>query len=294
MTHEIAMKTPSLLSCALAISITVAGCCLPSSAQNPSYHVELSDGTSGRVILLNDSAKPIEAFFIWQQCGTAIGMSIHDTQRPSGSGFSAHIQDALSGPGDRIGIPGSRERMAVVVAPGGRFISSMSIASDPRSMKCEVKIIAGVFTDGSTEGVVQALSSMQASRDGIASGVRHWNATLNPASGEMPDPEAILSDAESRSLTDQQKLQISHGPVLRILLTPAYNYWTGRSQVDNWIANSMKDELPRHDPADALKSLARMIGYWQKKMDTDVAMKKLALAFPLPDGIDESDQPPAP
>jgi hypothetical protein len=291
------MNMPSLLSHALAIA-TTAGCfCAPSSAQTPGYHAEFTEGTHGRVTLVNDSAKPIEAFFIWQQCGTALGMSIHETQRPSGSSYSGHIQDTLSGGGDRSGIPGSRERRAIqseIVALGGRFITTMAVSSDPQSMKCELKTIAAVFTDGSFEGDDQALSSIQARRDGIATGVRYWMAKLNPESGEMPEPEAILADAESRSDADEQELQTIGGPVIKVVFTPAYNYWMGRSRVDDWVAGDLKDQSQRQDPTKVLKSTARWLDHWQKKFDGDIAMKKLAAAFPRPDGIAQPDPQSAP
>jgi hypothetical protein len=159
----------------------------------------------------------------------------------------------------------------------------MSVASDPELMKCEVKIIAAVFTDGSSEGDDQALSSMQARRDGIASGVRYWMAKLNPQSGEMPEPEAILSDAESRSHTDRQKWQTTAGLTDEVMFSAADNYWMGTSQVDSWVAGNLKVEV-----------LARTIGAWQKKIDRDIAMKKLAAAFPLPDGIAPPDPQSAP
>ncbi|MGB9419005.1 MAG: hypothetical protein WCB58_22030 [Acidobacteriaceae bacterium] len=246
---------------------------------------------------MNDSAKPIEAFFLWQQCGTALGMSIHDTQRPVGSSFSPDIQDALSGGGDRVGVRGADGRNVKqdeVIAQGQRFITLTSLASDPESMKCELKIIAAVFTDGSFEGDDQALSSIQARRDGSASGVRYWMAKLNPQSGEMPEREAILADAESRSHADQQALQTIGGPVIKVVFTPAYNYWMGRSQVDDWVAGDLKDQLQRQDPTKALQSMARWLDHWQKKFDGDIAMKKLAAAFPLPDGIAQPDPQSAP
>ena len=58
------------------VSICALVCCLPLSAQSSSYHMELSDGTSGRVAVVNDSAKPIEAFHITGRCelaGLAMG-----------------------------------------------------------------------------------------------------------------------------------------------------------------------------------------------------------------------------
>jgi hypothetical protein len=291
------MKMPFLLPHVLAIATTAVCICVPSSAQTPGYHLELTEGTRGRVILVNDSAKPIEAFFLWQQCGTALGMSIHDTQRPSGSAYSPDIQDILSDGGDRMGVwsaDGRNVKQAEVIAPGQRFITLTSLASDPESMKCELQIIAAVFTDGSFEGDDQALSSIQARREGIATGVRYWMAKLNPESGEMPEPEAILSDAESRSHADQQELQTIGGPVIKVVFTPAYNYWMGRSQVDDWVAGDLKDQSQRQDPTKALKSMARWLDHWQKKFDGDIAMKKLAAAFPLPDGIVPPDPQPAP
>ena len=289
------MKLPSRLPHALAIATTAVCICAPSYAQTPGYHVELTEGTS-LVTLVNDSAKPIEAFFLWKQCGTALGMSIYETQRPSGSSYAPHIQDALSGGGDRSGIPGSRERRAIqseVVAPGGRFVTTMTVSSDPESMKCELKIIAAVFTDGTFEGDDQALSSIQARRDGIATGVRYWTAKLNRESGEMPEPEAILADAESRSHADEQELQTIGGG-LKVVFTPAYNYWSGRSQVDDFVARDLKGRSQHQDPTKALKSTTRWLDQWQKKFDGDIAMKKLAAAFPLPDGIAPPDPQSAP
>ena len=290
------MKMPSLLHHALAIAATAVCCCVPSSAQSSGYHAELTEGTSGRVTFVNDSPKPIEAFFLWQQCGTALGRPIHDTQRPSGSAFGPDIQDALSGGGDRVGVPGADGRTVKqdeVIAPGQRFITSTSLASDPESMKCELKTIAAVFTDGTFEGDDQALSSIQARRDGIATGVRYWMAKLNPESGEMPEPEAILADAESRSHADEQELQTIGGG-LRVVFTPAYNYWMGRSQVDDFVARDLKGRSQHQDPTKALQSTARWLDHWQKKFDGDIAMKKLSAAFPLPDGIAPPDQQSAP
>ena len=287
---------PSLLTRVLATATTAVCFCAPSSAQTPGYHVEVTEGTRGPIILVNDSAKSIEAFFLWQQCGTALGRPIHDTQRASGSAFSPDIQDALSDGGDRMGVwsaDGRNLKQPEVIAPGQRFITSTSLASDPESMKCELKIIAAVFTDGTFEGDDQALSSIQARRDGIATGVRYWTAKLNPESGEMPGPEAILADAESRSHADEQELQTIGGG-LKVVFTPAYNYWSGRSQVDDFVARNLKSRSQHQGPTNALKSTARWLDQWQKKFDGDIAMKKLAAAFPLPDGIAPPDPQSAP
>lgn len=62
-----------------------------SFGQGPGYHMELSDGTSGRAILINDSAKAIEAFHFTGHCGKL------------GTEASSDVLDA---PGNMIGTRG--------------------------------------------------------------------------------------------------------------------------------------------------------------------------------------------
>ena len=52
----------------LLICLTIFYVCVPLFAQDRGYHKELSDGTSGWAILVNDSQKNIEAYHFSAKC----------------------------------------------------------------------------------------------------------------------------------------------------------------------------------------------------------------------------------
>lgn len=77
----------------------------------------------------------------------------------------------------------------------------------------------------------------------------------------------------------------------KIIYSPVYSYWTGAWQVDDLVLRDLKHELQEHDWDEACRAVAHQIDAWQKKIDDDVAMKKLAATFPLPPEIGAREEP---
>ena len=69
-------------------------------AQRPGFHTEFSGGTSGPVVLVNDSQKPIEAFRGQGQCGSGTTpLYLDDLNTPKGV-LSGVRQPSIVKPGE--------------------------------------------------------------------------------------------------------------------------------------------------------------------------------------------------
>ncbi len=234
------------------------------SAQHRGYHMQLSNGTSGWVAIINDSQRPIEAFHFAGQCG---------------NGAESFTYDALDGPGSVMSHPpvdGHDLSQSVIVKPGERMYSHVNLLPQPSGCVWQGDIDAVIFADGTYEGDETTARNMQAHRDGIAAALRYWAGQFRQPAGDIPDLAAIVLKAEALSDADFKKTMFPEcrkNPL-------ACEYWTGRRQVDSliklWGGNTIGDTQRRY--AGVLRFRER----WQTKVDKDTALIELDETFPLP------------
>ena len=247
--------------------------CAPLLAQTRGYHMELSDRTSGWVILVNDSDKPIEAFYFSGQC--------NDVNARGGVG-TYFTYDALQSPGTVSGHPGLDGKFLSqrdTVAPKGRMISMTKLM--PQQSGCDWKgdINAVIYSDGSYEGDEMIARGIVALRDGIAAGVEYWQQRFNHENPDAVDLDTVNADAQRLKKQDYAKSWSSSGCHTSTL---PCEYWKGRYQVDSSVAMWLRGVALKDTHEEAYKKTAQIIERWQKKIDKNVALKRLDVTFPQP------------
>lgn len=238
------------------------------SGQTRSYHMELSDGTSGYVILVNDSSKTIEAFRFRATCETngRIGGS-------TSADYDKLWTPGTVGPAPRghDGRPAERPQPDII-APGQRMQTLTYFSPQPSGCPRHADIDAVIYSDGTYEGSNDGVRSLQVWRDGVADELQYWSTKLHAPDAEPFDPYAITSEAKRRADT---YMAVYRGPNHPFLV----DYKLGERQVAGNIAllasgNLSPDELRRRE--------LDFIDRWQKKLDDDVAFTKMNAILPLP------------
>lgn len=231
------------------------------NAQVPNYHVELTDGTSGYVILVNASAKTIEAFHLTTTCGNSAGSPYYDKLSKSDTSGPPVIDHD----GRWVGPLQSQ-----VIAPGQRLQTAIRLAPYPNGCSWNADVDGVIYSDGTYEGSDEGVRSLQGWRDGLADELQYWSTKLQQ---ETPaDPYAIAKEAKQRAETYMH--QPYRGPIHSLRY---YRY--GEEVVASTLAikangNPSPEKLHRRE--------IDLIDQWQKKLDDDVAFKKLNAIFPLP------------
>ena len=245
-------------------------------AQPRGYHMELSDGTTGYVILVNDSSKTIEAFHYKAICARNGRLG----------GITSADYDALSTSSKFAGSARGRDGRPVgrsqpdVTAPGGRMQSLINFPAQPGGCPWHADIDGVIYSDGTYEGSNDGVRSLQVWRDGLAEELQYWSTKLHQDSPTLFDPFAIGSEAQRRA---DSYMGRPEG-----LLN---DYESGRRQVALSLShlaygNPSPDELRRREED--------FIDQWKKKLDDDVAFKRMNVIFPLPAEVISSVQrPPA-
>ena len=251
----------------LLVCLTMLWGCVSLLAQSRSYHMELSDGTSGWVILVNDSQKTIEAYHFSAKCSGV---------RPGESGLELSY-DALDFVGTVIGVqgPGGGVTQHDVAEPGARIVVLDHLLPQP-SCEWKADINAVLYADGSYEGDEMSARGLQARRDGIAASVKYWADRLSQESAGKPNLEATQTDAERLTQEDEKKAHMFPGCGK---LPLACQYWSGRSHVDRNVAHQAKSQ--KDGSEGSYRRIVQFITRWEKKMEADVALKKLDAVFPL-------------
>jgi hypothetical protein len=225
---------------------------VPVFAQNPAYHVEFSDRTSGWVILVNDSQKPIEAFTVKARCGAISATPTYDALEFGGGGTSH---------------PAVKGLQPAVIQPGQRFFAEVNLAPQPSGCAWQGQVAGVIYADGTYDGEESAVRDLQARRAGIAAALEYWsNAQL--VGHEQTVAANGQNNAERLSEEDLSK-------------TWAYTcrdepsvcaYWSGKRQVDQNVAKQMKGGA----------AVNAYLDRWIAKFDADAAFKTLEAAFPSP------------
>jgi len=235
-----------------SLSIFVSLVSLPVFAQNPAYHVEFSDHTSGWVILVNDSQKPIEAFTAKATCGAMTTTPTYDALEFSGGGTSH---------------PAVKGLQPSLIQPGQRFFALVNLAPQPSGCVWQAQVAGVIYADGTYDGQESAVRDLQARRAGIAAALQYWN-NAQLGGHEQTVAANAPNYAETLSQDDLAK-------------TWAYTcrdepsvcaYWSGRHQVDQNVAQGMKRNA----------QLGPYLDRWSAKFEADVAFKTLEVTFPSP------------
>lgn len=239
------------------IQISISLLCLLSvarlDAQARGYHMELSDGTGGAIILVNDSEKVIEAFLYKGLCGT--------THR-------SFNYDALWAPGERgwdARDPSGRpiRPQPDTVAPGQQMDANELIQKPSVGCSERGDIDAVIYSDGTFDGSEEGVRSMQVWRDGLANELQYWFARLQ---SKPSDIYAIANEAKQR---DDSYKELRAGARPQLLV----DYQLGEQQVATAVVHQIAE-----DPSPI--ALVELIDTWKKKLDSDLAFKKMSVIFP--------------
>lgn len=229
------------------------------AAQSPEYHAELAEKTSGHIIVVNDSDKPMEAYHVTTTCTGANGFR---------SAMDSGGYDVLTTP---WAAGGQSYPQYDVIAPHTRKVSEHSIAPE-QGCNWTAVLDGVIFSDGSYGGSPDVVQSMQAWRDGLAASVQYWADRMRT----VADPQSldIPNEAKQRSQEDQSK---QFDP-----LTPGGQYWQGRFLVDGNLAQISQSSDTNPRKALRLRALtSQMVNEWVSRLDRDLAFQALDVTFPL-------------
>lgn len=258
----------------LVIWLTTFHVWMPLFAQDRSYHLELSDGTSGWAILVNDSQKKIEAYHFTAKCwsaGQVKGGTEYSYDALESSGTSR------SGPwNDVAGIVSHRD----VLEPDSRMVSAEKLVPQPSGCVWDAAFDAVIYADGSYSGDTMVVRGLQARRDGIAESLKYWTNRLSHEAVDKASLETIRADAERMKEEDRKKTVHSQCDKLPI----SCEYWWGRYQIDSDVTMQTK---PWKDGPElnGYGGIIQMYARHEKKIEADVALKKLDAVFPLSEAL---------
>jgi hypothetical protein len=239
---------------------------VPAISQAAHTYVQLSEGSSGRIAIVNASPKTIEAFHFKTNC--------------EGAGGFTH--DLLDRPGQSEEPSPDNVKVRVrtyIIEPWGRLMMRSQIP--PEWSKCEgrMELDAVLYTDGTHEGDDTELRKIQARRDGIADALKYWTDRFAREQTGPANYEVTLADSEKIPAQD-----FPHMKLPGCLQSPlACAYWSGRRQVDMDVAVSGKSD--KDSPAQRYDRMFQEVNGWQIKLNEDVALKVLDPKFVLPSEI---------
>jgi hypothetical protein len=235
---------------------------LPLSAQG--WHLEVQD--QGRVYLVNDSSKTIEAFYGFGFC--------RDGGLPAS--FGAGLNDVLGLYNDND-MQGQGFLPGIGVEPGGRWNTIFS-----QNGQCEGKVDAVVFSDGTYAGNPFSVRAIQARREGIRASVNYWSEEFSKQNPDASDFAALTADAKHRVAEDWRMAhQVTSIALNRSVPdTLPMAYWYTRVVVDQQVEVWCSYPTDGKATAEYYQQLASKFAQWKKMIDTNVAMQKLRAEFP--------------
>ena len=258
---------------------------LPLAAQSFSYHLEFDDRILGsqQVILVNDSEKSIEAFGASQRCHKARGGSGNDSTRdvldnPSINGVSSDMQAAVGSGPPRSG----------VLETGARWRTAIAIF--PENGDCQNQITAVFFSDGSFEGEDAGVRGLKAHRDGLAAGIHYWADRISREKPDGSTLNALQAEIKQRMAEDQMKQQKFPIHITEVDTPPLlWQYWSGWLQVESTIEFHFPKDLSQGKASENFRRVADEINQWKTKIDGNLALQKLNIAFPAISESSESE-----
>ncbi len=242
----------NLSSCFTFLSVFLSLVCCPAFAQNSGYHLQLSDGTSGWVILVNDTQRPIEAFTVNATCGAVTATPAYDALAFSGGG-SSH--------------PAVRGLQPSLIQPGQRLFALANLAPQPSGCAWQTQVAGVIYADGTYDGDESAVRDLQARRAGIAAALQYWS-NMQLLGHEQTIAANGPNNAQNLSQDDLAK---TWGYTCRDQPSVCA-YWSGRRQVDQNVGLLMKRDA----------QIGPYIDRWSAKVEADAAFRKLELTFPAP------------
>jgi hypothetical protein len=247
------MRNQSLRFASFSILLSLGT--LAASAQTPGYRLELSDHTSGWVILVNDTQKPIEAFTVKATCGPVTANPTYDALDFSAGG-SSH--------------PAVKGLQPSLIQPGQRFYAQVNLAPQPSGCAWQGKVEGVIYADGTYDGEESAIRDLQARRAGIAAALQYWTNTQLGAHEQTvaATGNAQLSNAQ---LLSQDDLAKTWSYTCRDQPSVCA-YWAGRRHVDKDVAEGLKRNV----------AINAYLDRWTAKFDADAAYKALEATFPSP------------
>ena len=242
----------TLISRFTSFSVFLSLYSLPVLAQSPAYHLEFSDRTSGWVILVNDSQKPIEAFTVTATCGPLTSTPSYDALEFSGGGTSH---------------PAVKGRQPSLIQPGQRFFAPVNLAPQPSGCAWRGQVAGVIYADGTYDGQELAVHDLQARRAGIEAALQYWSNEQLGGHEQRVEAngatyaEGLAADDLSKTWTYTCRDE------------PAVcAYWEGRRHVDLNVAHQMKLGA----------AMTPYLDRWTAKFDADTAFKTLQITFPSP------------
>jgi hypothetical protein len=262
---------------------------LPLAAQSSSYHLESDDRAAGRqpVILVNDSEKSIEAYGASQLCFKAkVYTGVPNESRDI-------LDNPFNGAASGMRAPdGSGPARSGVLETGARWRTNMATLPD---WDCRTQVNAVLFSDGSFEGEDTAVRGLKARRDGLAAAIHYWADRI---SREKPDGSTLdtlhdeLKKRKAEDLLKQGKYRAQSNLTFEGAVPPVpppvlEQYWSGWLSVDTNLEFQLSRYFTHENAGESFRKLADEINQWKTKIDGNLALQKLNVAFPV---ISESSQ----
>jgi hypothetical protein len=239
-----------------AVRIPLILGCWPSVAQSARPHLEFEPkGTFFQLVLVNDSEKAIEAFFVRQTCNASDQFT------------AAILYNGLRGTSGTIE---SGEHRGL---GGGWKLPSDDLA-------CDAQLEAVFFADGSFEGNDAAVRSLKARGDGITASVNYWMDRIKREKTDGSTLGLLLDAIKQRVAAD--KVPQGKYPLNPVHGTPPplREYWEGRREVDVALEARFPTDL---STVKANELLQRVTDYMEKRradIEGTEALQKLNTVFP--------------
>jgi hypothetical protein len=261
----------------------------PLAAQSSSYHLEFDDRIPGHqpVILVNDSEKSIEAYGASQLCFKAkVYTGVPNESRDV-------LDNPFNGAASGVRAPDGRgPARGGVLETGARWRTNMATRPD---WDCRTQVNAVLFSDGSFEGEDTAVRGLKARRDGLAAAIHYWADRISREKPDGSTLDALHDELKKRKAEDllkqgkyrsQQHLTFE-GAVPPLPPPPLEQYWSGWLSVEANLEFQLSRSLTHEDAGENFRKLAEEIHQWKAKIDGNLALQKLNVAFPA---ISESSQ----
>lgn len=192
--------------------------------------------------------------------------------------------DALDGPGGTTSEHAADGRYAHggVIPPGGWVDMSSPVYRNAagEDIRCERKLDAIVFQDGTFEGDQQALRFIAEHRAAVLQAVRNWVDRLKNEPEDGSTLETLRLGAEHLREIAGKNIYDHPGSIA---------YWSGCSQVQTAFLVWLHPESNRYSATEKFHRLSHFFGEWDEKIANDTALKNLTAAFPVP-----TDEGPSP
>ena len=152
-----------------------------------------------------------------------------------------------------------------------------------------------LFSDGSFEGKTEVVRTLKAHRDGLAASLNYWADRMRAEPSGGAALRAFFDELQGRLTGDEEKasqsMQSQSGPGL--MEKPLYGYWTGRQRVERNLQLRVSRDVSEPRASKMFRQAADEILAWQKKIESNIALKQLNSVFPpISDAAEIGDKAP--